>query len=301
MKPISESSIGFIGAGKVGNALGSYFHHHRLCIGGYYSLHESSSQKATHKTNSIVFHDIAECIHACDIIFITTPDSSIREVWETIKKTSIHEKVICHTSGAVSSHIFDGIDQNGAFGYAVHPVVSIPSDPEAYCNLHQAHFTIEGSAKRLSDLQAFFINLGNSVVLIDAEKKSLYHAANVFLSNFLVVLVQSGWNILQECNIPSSTIKAMAKSLLESSLQNIMNYGIEPSLTGPIERNDIQTIQRHLEALSERDRKTYSTLSIELLEIAKKKHPQRDFTDLSSSLLHSLENDRNEKETRSLQ
>ncbi|MDD4028379.1 MAG: DUF2520 domain-containing protein [Caldisericia bacterium] len=280
MKSLQSSTIGFIGAGKVGNALGLYFYHSNLCIGGYYSLHTSSSQKSAHNTQSIVFQSISECAQACDILFITTPDGAIAEVWNDLKQVPLHGKIVCHTSGVMSSQIFDGIEKKGAIGYAIHPVVPITSDPNAYRSLYNAYFTVEGPDQHLEDLQLFFSHLGNSVVCIEAEKKHMYHAANVLLSSFLSVLIHTGWELLQECNIPLECAQKMTKPLIETTIQSVFDHGITDSLTGPVDRNDVVTIQRHLDCLPLEKQRLYAILSSELVNIAQNKHPQNDYSSL---------------------
>jgi len=293
MKSLQSFTIGFIGAGKVGTALGLYFSHHKLCIGGYYSLHTSSSKASAHLTHSRVFQNISECAQACDILFITTPDGAIAKVWNELRKLPLNGKIVCHTSGVMSSQIFDGIEKKGATGYAVHPVVPIASGPKAYRSLYHAYFTIEGSSKHLEELRLFFSHLGNSAVCIDAEKKNKYHAANVLLSNLLGVLIHTGWELLQECNIPMECAQKMTKPLLETTLENIYAHGFTNSLTGPVDRNDVGTIQEHLDCLSPEKQRMYAILSKELVSIAQKKHPQQDFSSLEE-VFHSVLNTKNE-------
>lgn len=289
MKPLQSSTIGFIGAGKVGTALGLYFYHNKLCIGGYYSSRTSSSITAAHHTHSHVFQSISECARACDILFITTPDCAIAKIWNDLKKVPLHGKMVCHTSGVMSSQIFDGIEKKGATGYAIHPVVPIASGPNAYRSLHNAYFTIEGPDQHLDELRLFFSHLGNSAVCIDAEKKNKYHAANVILSNFLGVLIHTGWELLQECNIPLECAQKMTKPLLDTTLENIFDHGLTNSLTGPVDRNDVETIQKHLDCLPLEKQRLYAILSSELVSIAQKKHPQKDYSSLKK-IFHTVLN-----------
>ena len=53
------------------------------------------------------------------------------------------------------------------------------------------------------------------------------------------------------------------------------------ALTGPIERGDAQTVRKHLDAMEEENlteiREIYEGLSRVLVEMAEKKHPERDY------------------------
>ena len=86
--------IGFIGAGKVGFALGKYLSENNINLVGYYSKNINSAIEAAKFTNSKYFTSIKDIIKECDTIIITTPDGVIEEVWNSIKKLYINEKII---------------------------------------------------------------------------------------------------------------------------------------------------------------------------------------------------------------
>ena len=67
-------------------------------------------------------------------------------------------------------------------------------------------------------------------------------------------------------------------------LKNIEVQGLEDALTGPIERNDDQTIQLHLEALVQQERLVYQSLSNKIIPIAERKHPDRDYSKIKEML-----------------
>ena len=77
----------------------------------------------------------------------------------------------------------------------------------------------------------------------------------------------------------------------------MFEVGLEDALTGPLERSDIETIKNHLSSLSDdkdckgldedslvRIEKIYRLLSLDLLEVAQKKHPDRNYSDIEDLL-----------------
>ena len=65
--------------------------------------------------------------------------------------------------------------------------------------------------------------------------------------------------------------------------------GCEDALTGPVDRNDVGTVRKHLTAMSEMCGKNaiidvYKLLSRELIEIAEAKYPERDYSELSQAI-----------------
>lgn len=71
-------------------------------------------------------------------------------------------------------------------------------------------------------------------------------------------------------------------------MDNTFAKGVVNSLTGPIERADINTISSHIEYLKENDiyieKEVYLDISLLLIEIAKEKNPNRNYDNLSSKL-----------------
>ena len=109
--------IGFIGAGKMGFTLGKHLSEHGFPIAGYYSRSMQSARDAAHFTGADPFDSPAALVQACDMVFFTVPDGTIAQVWEQIKGAGLAGKIICHTSGSLSSEVFAGIRECAPVGY----------------------------------------------------------------------------------------------------------------------------------------------------------------------------------------
>lgn len=276
--------VGFIGAGKVGCSFGKYFKEHKIELTGFYSKSEDSSLAASIFTNSKQYLDIKDLIDESDTIFITTPDDQIRGVWEEIKKYKIKNKIICHCSGAISSDIFSNIQEYGAYGYSIHPMFSISDKYNSYKNLRKSFVTIEGDDKYSTQLCHFFKRLGNDTLIVDKQNKSLYHAASVVSSNLILGLINTSVSYLIECGFNEKMAIDALYPLIDFNVRNIKENGIIQSLTGPVERGDISTIEGHCEVLSDEDRKLYKLLSKNVLEIAMVKNMDRDYSEVEKFL-----------------
>ena len=60
--------------------------------------------------------------------------------------------------------------------------------------------------------------------------------------------------------------------------------GAKNALTGPVERNDLQTVKKHVESLKGEDRQIYILLAKRLVNLAKAKNEDRDYSELSEFL-----------------
>lgn len=284
-------NIGFIGAGKVGCTLGKYFSTDpETKIIGYYSRSSRSAEEAARFTDSKSHLDMKELIDACDTIFLTVPDGSIRDTWEKVKGYDIREKMICHCSGSMSCYdAFDGIEETGAFGYSAHPLFAVSDKYNAYRELTGVFFTLEEAHAKgssapspgLAALQGLFERLGNPTGIIGGKDKTTYHCAAAMASNLVCGLIDQSIVLMKRCGfIEETAVKALAP-ILTGNMKHIANEGPTASLTGPIERNDIETVRKHLDCLEDGDEKElYRLLSSRLIKMAENRHPDRDHDEM---------------------
>lgn len=279
--------IGFVGAGKVGFTLGRYFTEHHMDVSGYYSKSKSAAMQASDFTHTRYYETLEDLAASSDALFLTVPDGAIEEVWNSLKRYSLTGKLICHTSGAMSSAVFSGIGQMGAFGYSIHPLFAVSSKQNSYKEISQAYFTIEGDEEYLGFWKSFFQKLGNPVRVIGADDKVRYHGAAVFVSNLVTGLYEAGVSLLKSCGFDRESGEAALGPLFVNNAQNVAAKGTAAALTGPVERGDVSTVAKHLEAFSEEEREIYLQISRKLLQIARRKNPDRDYGELAQILERS--------------
>ena len=76
---------------------------------------------------------------------------------------------------------------------------------------------------------------------------------------------------------------------MKSNLSHIIKDGPVAALTGAAERCDTSTVKKHLDNLqSDEEKSGYISLTLKLAEMAKKKHPDRDYRALED-LLHNYQ------------
>lgn len=269
--------IGFVGAGKVGFSLGKYFSVNNVKLSGYYSKNYNSAERAAEFTNSKAYDILENIVIESDALFITTPDDEIKKIWQSIKNIKIKDKLIIHTSGSLSSNIFSDIKSKGAFGYSVHPMFPFSDKYNTYKQLNSAYFSIEGEKRYLYTLKSFIEKLGNTVFIIDADRKALYHLANVMVSNMVLSIIGIGENYLCECGVDKGMAIKALYPLICANIHNIKDNGILNSLTGPIERGDLETIKKHFEVMPKKHFELYKELSKELLYLAVEKNKEKDY------------------------
>ena len=269
--------IGFIGAGKVGFSMGKYLKDKGINVTGYYSRNENSSLEASLFTNTNQYKELKNLVEESDTIVISTPDDKILEVWNKIKNLSIKNKFICHLSGSLSSNIFSNISHYGAYGYSIHPIFPISDKYNSYKSLKNAFITIEGDRKYINEVKLFIESLGNKTKVLEKSDKTLYHLASVISSNLIIGLINISLNYLKEYGFTEKEAINALYPLIKENIEGINNKGVINSLTGPVERGDFNTINRHLLNIKEEDKDIYISLSNKILSLALEKNKDREY------------------------
>ena len=249
--------ISFIGAGKVGTALGLYFKQQGLKIGGYYSRTYQHALDASKLTDSKAYSSIMDLFKDSSMVWITVSDDALPIVAKEISLLNIpaHIEAFVHTSGVHSSEILLPIKEAGFPTYCAHPLMAFGEATETATQLSETYFSLDGSMDQLEEgvdsyLTRFFEKLGNHTLYIDSDKKELYHCASSVLSNYLVTLLNLSYDMFAQSGMTKSEIKKATEPLLRSTLKNIAeNEHMSDALTGAIKRGDKTTVAKHLIAL----------------------------------------------------
>lgn len=297
-QPISSYRIGFIGAGKVGFTLGKHFSSHGLTLSGYSSRNLDHAREAAGFCGTRAFEDAKDVVAASDIVFLTVPDGAIEDVWHELRSHAqassagfLDQKVICHCSGALPSTALDGASDCGAFAVSIHPLFAVSNKYESYKAIPEAVFSLEGDAYAVGLAESLLDACGNIHQEIQAESKTAYHAAAVFASNLVVGLAHCSMEILKSCGFSDeSAWKALAPLFLDNA-KSVAARGPVDALTGPIERNDVETVRKHRSALDGIHADVYQDVSKVLVEVARRKHPDRNHEELE----HLLNEERNQR------
>lgn len=272
----------------MGFSLGKYLVERNVCVSGFYSRNLESSKEAAVFTKTKYYEELKELIEDSDTLFLTVPDGSIREVYSEIISSDITGKCIVHCSGALSSEVFSGIGTRGAFGYSIHPICAVSDKLTGDRDLSKAYFTIEGAKEHLAEFETLLGQLGNPYAILMPQDKVKYHAAAVFASNLVAGLYDIAAGLLEECGLDETFAKEALTPLFLGNAGNIAKQGVLQALTGPVERADTLTAEKHLAELSGETQEIYRLLSKRLEQIAKKKHPDRNY-DAMDQLLERKE------------
>lgn len=239
-------TLNIIGAGHVGRALGRVF-----ARGGVFTVQDVLTRSPASARAAVAFIGAGRALGAeapmrrADVTMLAVGDDQIGAACAALAASAaLDGAIVFHCSGALSSAALDAAARAGAAVASVHPIRSF-ADPDAVA----AHFAgtfcgIEGDAAALDLLGAALRAAGAQPVPIDAAAKTVYHAAAVFASNYLVTVLDAALRAYQAAGIPEPVARELLRPLASETLANVLRLGPAQALSGPVARGDWATVER---------------------------------------------------------
>ena len=201
------------------------------------------------------------------IVFLAVPDQAVEEVAAKLARLKPSRRLsFVHVSGALGLGVLDAL-RNHPVG-SFHPLQSFPAprDPSAFQGITVAvDATSPALMRRLRSLAR---SVGAEPRHVGDKDRVPYHAAAVFASNYVDVLLGEGVQLLQAAGWSEKEATAGLLALTEGTLASVRKRGFVSALTGPVRRGDVTTVERHLAALSGPAADLYRMLGLIALEIA---------------------------------
>src|SRR5580704_1427747 len=191
-------TLSIVGAGRVGSALGRRMRELGWKIGAVVTRNESSARRAVRFIGGGTPQEgLSRRILVSTCILIATPDAAIEGVADELARIGAEElqgQVVLHTSGALDSSALNAVRACGAAAGSMHPLqtfsgVTIPP-------LEGKIFAIEGDAMAVRTARKIARALGGAPTSIDAQKKSLYHAAGALAAGHTLVVVEAAVQLM---------------------------------------------------------------------------------------------------------
>ncbi len=262
--------IGIIGAGKVGVSIGFMMKKSGIAVRAISDVLDASLDTArTYLAEDVSYtNNNLDVVKTCDVIAITTQDRIIKDVVREIDAGMgrLDGKVLFHTSGADPSSILKPLDEKGARLGSLHPLQTFPDIDSAIAVLPGTYIFIEGDKSALETLTFIGEKIGYRVQMIGSNDKVLYHLSAVFVCNLLCALYYAGEKIMDAINIDLEPFLP----IIRATLKNIESKGPLMSLTGPVIRGDLKTVESHIRAIDDMEeyKDVYKALSGIALKMA---------------------------------
>ena len=201
-----------------------------------------------------------------DLVFLAVPDGKIAEVCDRLGLGSRHSVV--HVSGALDGAVLEAARARGAQVGVFHPLQAFPlGAPRS--RFRGIHIGVDGAAEMEARLSKLARRLGATPFSLRGVDRAAYHAAAVFASNYVVALHAAAALAWQRAGLPEAAARAALLPLTRGAVDAIAEHELPDALTGPLQRGDVASLERHLAALAG-DAQTehlYRALACELLRL----------------------------------
>jgi predicted short-subunit dehydrogenase-like oxidoreductase (DUF2520 family) len=182
------------------------------------------------------------------VVFLAVPDQAVDEVAAKIARLKPSPRVsFVHVSGALGLGALDALRAHPVGSF--HPLQSFPAPRNAGA-FRGITVAVDASTPALMRrLRALARGIGARPKPVEDSQRALYHAAAVFASNYVDVVLAKAVELLREAGWSEREAVEGLVPLTEGVLANVRQRGPVSALTGPVRRGDVNTVERHLAAL----------------------------------------------------
>jgi predicted short-subunit dehydrogenase-like oxidoreductase (DUF2520 family) len=244
-------NIAIIGAGRI-----SYSLAYALIKAGYsvvsvISRNKKSAEELAKKFNINHYSDnLNEIPRQANTFLLSVPDAEIESAAKNLseQKLNFKKSFFIHFSGTEDIRQLNLLKKKGARTASVHLMQAFPS--KRIVKLQNVPAAIETSSEDdYKILKKFAVSLKLFPFKIDSKYKSYYHLAGVFSLNFLAGNLYISGEMLGLNNIDKLEYFNLLSSTLNSVIASIKKVGPANALSGPIDRGDLKTVVKHIEAI----------------------------------------------------
>jgi predicted short-subunit dehydrogenase-like oxidoreductase (DUF2520 family) len=248
---LRDKSIVVLGAGKVGSAVSVILREAGLGIAALTTRSQVTARLAAARTLAEVGTDNATAAAKGDIVLVTVNDDSVALVVAEVAQARAWRpgQLVVHMSGALSLSVLSPAAQAGARIGCVHPLQSFATAEDALRLIQGSFFGVTPGPGTHETLEALVAILGGHTAIVADESKSLYHAAAVTASNYLVAVEDMAVHLLVSAGFDEASALKALQPLVAGTVDNVSALGTTTALTGPIVRGDVGTVRQHVEAL----------------------------------------------------
>ena len=231
-------TIGIAGTGRVAQALGR--HMGAKLIGGRSPDHARAAAAFIGHARAVSLEELV-----CDRLIIAVSDRAIKDVAARVPPP----RIALHTCGAQDAELLDDLRKAGSSCGAFHPLQTFASAESGFAALPGSAFALDGDPEALQWAAEIVDSLHGIILRVPGSARALYHAAAVLASNDVVATLDAAIQIFRHIGIPEPDARRALAPIALGALENTLANGAEAALTGPVERNDFETVNQHLEAL----------------------------------------------------
>jgi predicted short-subunit dehydrogenase-like oxidoreductase (DUF2520 family) len=229
--------ISIIGAGNVATQLALALRKSGHEIVQIYNRSNDAGLELS-KTVGASFTSDASKLAEADIYILAVKDDVIKEVADGL---TLHNKIVVHTSGTKPKSLLQHSSPTHGIFYPLQTMTK-----NSVLNFSGIPILIEATDEHTIEiLHTLALSLTKNVHRVTEEQRQWIHVAAVFANNFTNHLYTIAEELLNKHELSLDILRP----LIAQTAENIKAKSPATLQTGPAARNDLQTIEKHLELL----------------------------------------------------
>jgi len=264
-----NSTLGFIGAGRVGTGLAMGLARAGHDVVAIASRSIASAQALAERLPGARAITPQEVADRADLVFLTVPDDVIEAVASSVRWRA--GSACVHCSGAAELSALKKAVADGALAGGFHPLHMFGEPGESPDALSGCSIALAGADALVEKLERLARSLGARPLRLPDGGRALYHVAANFSGAFVIALMQETIALWKKIGIAEGDALAALLPLLRGTVDNVERLGAPGGLGSAVARGDVGTIRRHLEVLAKKapdSLQLYRLLSLRTVPLA---------------------------------
>jgi predicted short-subunit dehydrogenase-like oxidoreductase (DUF2520 family) len=252
--------IVLIGSGNIATHLGKAFKMAGQNISQVWSRTAEKAAELADSVGATAIDELSEITSSADLYILAVNDDAIRTVSEQL---NIDGGLLVHTSGTTGLDVLEGVtERTGVF----YPIQTFSKSKAV--DLRQVPIAIEGNSAEVTDsLHSIASRLSERVLELSSIQRRTIHAAAVFACNFTNHMYVLAKDLLEEQGLSFDLLRP----LIAETASKIQTADPASVQTGPAMRDDQNTVNKHLQLLTDKPdlKELYQKLSQSIINYQK--------------------------------
>lgn len=232
--------IVILGSGNVAHHLGAAFTNAGHQIKQIYSRNKANAEALASALKTSCTDKFSDIDEQADLYVIAVSDQAIDSVAEQLSAQI--QGCVVHCSGATSIDVLDKFANYGV----IYPVQSLSKDLQ-YDSLNHIPFALEANKPATSKLLFLLMeNIADQIFSCTSKQRLSLHVSAVFANNFSNALFGIANTIMEDADLSFDLLKP----IIMSTAEKVRNHRPQDVQTGPASRNDLKTMEKHLNFIS---------------------------------------------------